>query len=449
MEASIKSSTSFSSSMLLFVLLVSSVTSVQVYSVQPSITAISVSPPSVTVSIGQNFAIDVVVSSVSDLYGWEFKLSWDPSLLDTINVAEGAFLKAGGDTFFYYNLNTTAGRMVVDCTLLGDVNGVSGSGTLARITFAVKNVGDCPLDLYDVILLNSLEIQIPCQVNDGYGYFTHLHDIAVTDVNVSQIIALPGTLVDIDVTVQNQGYYSETFLVAVYVNSEMIEEQQTSLASGSLATLQFQWNTTGYTKGDYVILAEASVVGNEVDVADNSKIAVDMVTILFVGHDIAVKDVESLKTFVGQGYCTLITVVVKNYGVFSESFNVTVFTNSIVIHRETVLLLSGAVASLAFEWNTFDFTRGDYNISAQAESVSGETCIEDNTYTNCWVTVTIPGDLNGDFCVKLVDLVILACAYGSEPGSLSWNPNADIDNNHSVGLSDLVIVAKHYEQHFS
>jgi hypothetical protein len=62
--------------------------------------------------------------------------------------------------------------------------------------------------------------------------------------------------------------------------------------------------------------------------------------------------------------------------------------------------------------------------------------------------VTIPGDIDGDFKVKLVDLVILALAYGSRPGEPKWNPNADIDGDNVVGLSDLVILALHYGQHY-
>lgn len=64
------------------------------------------------------------------------------------------------------------------------------------------------------------------------------------------------------------------------------------------------------------------------------------------------------------------------------------------------------------------------------------------------VTVTIPGDIDGDFKVNLVDLVILALAYGSRPGEPKWNPNADIDGDNVVGLSDLVILALHYGQHY-
>ena len=57
------------------------------------------------------------------------------------------------------------------------------------------------------------------------------------------------------------------------------------------------------------------------------------------------------------------------------------------------------------------------------------------------------GDLNGDFKVDLKDLVILAKAYGSKLGDSNWDPNADIDRNGAVGLSDLVALAQHYGQH--
>jgi hypothetical protein len=39
---------------------------------------------------------------------------------------------------------------------------------------------------------------------------------------------------------------------------------------------------------------------------------------------------------------------------------------------------------------------------------------------------------------------LLAKAYGSKPGEPNWNPKADLDGNGTVGLSDLVILAKNY-----
>jgi len=130
-------------------------------------TTIFVNPPTSTVTVGKNFTIDVKVSDVNDLYGWGFKLRWNLSLLDVVNVTEGNFLEQGGETFFWPIINNTEGYILVDCTLLGNVSGVSGSGTLATVKFYAENRGGSILDLYDTLLLNSHEIAINHTNNDG------------------------------------------------------------------------------------------------------------------------------------------------------------------------------------------------------------------------------------------------------------------------------------------
>ncbi|MGD0979213.1 MAG: CARDB domain-containing protein [Candidatus Bathyarchaeia archaeon] len=303
---------------------------------------VGVSPSSITISVNQNFTIDVDVSGVSDpygLYGWEFILTWNSSLLDAVNVTEGPFLKAGGgSTFFASEVNVTDGSMKVDCTLTGDANGVTGDGTLASITFYVYNSGGCPLHLSEAILVNSQGQPIQTQAPvDSYGYFTVSADVAVTGIDFSRTTVVAGGIVNINVTVRNQGGFDEAFDVTVYVNSQVIGMQPVSLPSGSSIDLSFTWNTVGIPFGNYTIKAYASPVPDENDTTNNA-------------------------------------------------------------------------------------------------------------YSGGWVAVTIPGDLNGDFKVGLQDLVLLALAYGSKPGDLHWNPNADIDNSGAVGLSDLAILALHYGQ---
>jgi len=133
-----------------------------------SATTVFVDPPTSMVAGGQTFFIDIKISDVSDLYGWEFKLGWNPDLLNVVNVIEGNFLKQGGLTFFWQIINNAEGYILVDCTLLGNVPGVSGSGTLATVKFYAENQGEIILDLYNTILLNSQEQTInPHTANDG------------------------------------------------------------------------------------------------------------------------------------------------------------------------------------------------------------------------------------------------------------------------------------------
>ena len=118
----------------------------------------SVNPASST-NPSSPFTVDINISSVDDLYAWEFKLYYNSTILGNSTVSEGTFLSSAGSTFFRVVNNTdtynaTHGRFWVTCTLLGDVSGVSGSGTLATITLTVDGpAGTTPLDLTDTKLI--------------------------------------------------------------------------------------------------------------------------------------------------------------------------------------------------------------------------------------------------------------------------------------------------------
>lgn len=406
-------------------------------------TTLRIYPASVSVEVGQSFSINITILDVFNLYAYEFRLGWDPALLDMVNASEGPFLKRGGETFFSYNVNAAAGHMVVDCTLLGMIPGTNGDGTLATISFYVKAPGECTLDLYDVSLLNPFEQPISCQnVIDGYGHFSSsTHDIAITNISVSPLNVLPGQTVQVNVTAQNQGNSFETFNVTAYAKSEIIGTQQISLNSGVTTTIPFNWNTTEHSKGDYVISASASPVSGELDLADNNRTADMVVVILSNGHDVAVISVGSSKTIVGQGYNVSITVVTKNYGIFTETFHVTAYANDTVIQTQTTTLNSAASTTLTSIWSTAGWTKANYTISAAAETIPSEMDTSDNARLDGIVRVGISGDLNGDDFVGIDDVFFVASHFGLEPADPRWEPNCDITDDAYVGIDDIFIVA--------
>jgi hypothetical protein len=134
----------------------------------PSSTILAVDPQTVQGTAGQNFTINISISNVADLFGWEFKLRWNPSILDVVNVTEGPFLRSRNQTFFYPQVNSTDGHLKADCNMIGNISGVSGQGTLMIIQFYVKGSGACDLNLYDTELLNSSEQLITHTVRDGH-----------------------------------------------------------------------------------------------------------------------------------------------------------------------------------------------------------------------------------------------------------------------------------------
>jgi hypothetical protein len=427
---------------MLLLLAVSSHLSISPFSAQAATATVSVIPSSVVASVGQNFSVNITAASVSNLYGWEFWLSWNSDLLSVSSVVEGPFLKAGGgsNTFFYYTLNSTGGYMVADSTLLGQVPGVSGSGTLSTITFEVENAGECPINLYNATLVDPSNNDIPSTISGGYGHFSGPQDVAVASVDVSPITVYPGTIVNINVTVQNLGNSAETFNVTVFANSKNVGVNTvTALSSGSSATIPFVWNTTGYGKGDYTILASASVVPGEVNVANNNKTASDPVTILTFGHDVAVIHVNSFKTIIGQDYSSNITVTAKNYGSYIEQVTVTLYVNSTTIGTQTTNLTSGASAPLIFQWSTVGFAKGTYVTWAYATSVPGESDTSNNNCTGQSVFVTILGDVNGDKNVDMTDAMIELGAFASVFGSPRYDPNCDLNNDLQIDMTDIMI----------
>jgi parallel beta-helix repeat protein len=173
--------------------------------------------------------------------------------------------------------------------------------------------------------------------------------------------------------------------------------------------------------------------------------------------DLAVTNVASSKTVVGQGNKVELNVTIANQGNFTETFNVTTFATfipsvsarALTIASENVTLTSGSSRGVVFAWNTSGVAYGDYLINAYSWPVSGEI----NTLNNAimldsGVKVTIPGDISGDFQVSLQDLTLLANAYRSKLGDSRWDPNADVDGNGVVGLTDLTLLAIHYGQHY-
>jgi hypothetical protein len=99
--------------------------------------------------------------------------------------------------------------------------------------------------------------------------YSEIIDVAVTNVMPSKTVVCQGYYMPINVTVENQGTFTETFNVTLYANTTTIETAETTLTSASNTTFTFTWNTSGFVKGNYTISAYASPVSGETDTNDN------------------------------------------------------------------------------------------------------------------------------------------------------------------------------------
>lgn len=95
----------------------------------------------------QSFNVNVALADVSELYGWQFNLTFNPAVLNVVNVTEGPLLKQGGTTLFAKKTNNTRGYLLVSASFMPPypAHGVNGSGVLGSIVFQVISQGSSTL----------------------------------------------------------------------------------------------------------------------------------------------------------------------------------------------------------------------------------------------------------------------------------------------------------------
>jgi outer membrane protein assembly factor BamB len=97
------------------------------------------------------------------------------------------------------------------------------------------------------------------------------HDVAVTGIATSKTIVGQGYSAYVNVSMYNQGGFTENFSLTLYADTSVIETlTDVSLASGESALVTFAWDTTDFSKGSYTVNASASPVQYELDIFDNN-----------------------------------------------------------------------------------------------------------------------------------------------------------------------------------
>jgi len=105
------------------------------------------------------FEVRIGITNAVDLYSWQGKITYDPTILEVVDIAAGEFLSsdaivinatdevcsittsysASSILIFATDSNSEEGVLLVGGSLLGQVQGIDGAGTLATITFSVTN----------------------------------------------------------------------------------------------------------------------------------------------------------------------------------------------------------------------------------------------------------------------------------------------------------------------
>lgn len=138
--------------------------------VQATPAVVSVSPAEVEVSQGDIFTIDITIDPKGkEIYGVQYDLYFDSSLLNVTSQTRGTFLSQDGmDTIEVINeINNTIGKVEYGETRTGE-RGIANPGIVASVKFEVIGTsGKSYLKLSDVILVDINGESIETEINDG------------------------------------------------------------------------------------------------------------------------------------------------------------------------------------------------------------------------------------------------------------------------------------------
>ncbi len=118
---------------------------------------------------GLDITVDIVIEEVKNLSGFQLNLGFDPSVLETVGVTEGSFLKSDGSGTFWKppEIDNVGGQIRNITGARIAATGVEGLGVLASVQFKAKKTGTSRLTLSSVQLSDVQNNAIPLVTASG------------------------------------------------------------------------------------------------------------------------------------------------------------------------------------------------------------------------------------------------------------------------------------------
>ncbi len=131
-------------------------------------TGFAFSADTTRIRVGDTVTLRIDAEKVTDLAGWQFDLTFNPDVLEAVEVNEGGFLKKGdGNTFFQRGtIDNTGGKIVGLSSALISKNGVTGTGNLLSVVFSAKAEGNSQVALRNFQLGSNTGDVIPAGMRD-------------------------------------------------------------------------------------------------------------------------------------------------------------------------------------------------------------------------------------------------------------------------------------------
>jgi len=335
---------------------------------------------------GSIFTIDVKVLNVEELYGFEFKLYWNTTLLDLIDAKITPPSDWGANYFIGMNqIIEDLGSYWLAVAATDPAPSFYGGTALAKLTFKTTYDPIFPNDVTSILNLTDTELSdpeanpIPHDVYDGeYWCYATKPKLKAEPQTYTAIVL--GEEFTVEITIADVvNLYSFEFQL-IY-NTTLLDA--TAIAMGS------------FLKSPY------RVVKQNID---------DVTGVIWL----SVESQMPAPSANGSGILTTITFKVSwESGIWYKGYvplQCDLHLNNTILKTDQSVIIPHDTADPLIHY----------------------------------VYMPIPGDLNSDRIVNIFDLRIVARAFGSSPSASKWDPRADLNRDDEINIYDLVLVAKNY-----
>jgi hypothetical protein len=130
---------------------------------------VSIDPSTQTVVIPNDAEVTIQISGVNNLYGFQFDIVFDDSIMDYHTLVEGGFLSQGNPSnVFCVSPDTSVSGQVRNYACTRTVPGeVSGGGDLAVLNFTTQVFGSSPVTLTNIKLSDESSGSISSSSSNG------------------------------------------------------------------------------------------------------------------------------------------------------------------------------------------------------------------------------------------------------------------------------------------
>jgi len=113
---------------------------------QPSAATFGFDPPTITQPKGATFAVNVLLNGAQNAYSVPLQVSYDPKILQVVNVSNGTLLSQDGQAVaLVHRDDDTTGTLQITATRPPGATGISGAGPVVTVTFIAKASGQSNL----------------------------------------------------------------------------------------------------------------------------------------------------------------------------------------------------------------------------------------------------------------------------------------------------------------